>query len=161
MQSANTEAQRNTTSNSAQSGRRKLKNKGDHRKWPTKFTAYKIMMAVRSASLCAPSHANIPAHAVSPRISVHAGPNNQSGGCHDGLARLRYHGPIVVNSPPAPPKRTAHRIKAMVDVCGTLSLCARLARHTIATIFFRLGQRSSDREELVPPLWVSFQNDRK
>jgi hypothetical protein len=44
IKSARTDTHRNTTSINAQSGRRKLKNNGDHKKWKTKFTAYKMMM---------------------------------------------------------------------------------------------------------------------
>ena len=39
MHSANTDIHKNTTSISAQSGRLKLKNNGDHAKWQMKFTA--------------------------------------------------------------------------------------------------------------------------
>ena len=90
-----------------------------------------MMMLVRSTSVAAPSQAKMPAHAVNPRMSVQAGPKSQSGGCQVGLTRFLYQGPMVVNTPPAPPRMTAQRINRIVDVSGTTSLWSRLTNDTI------------------------------
>jgi hypothetical protein len=59
-------------------------------------------------------HAITAAVAVSVKISVHAGPNNQSGGCQAGLRKFRYQSSSVVNAAPSPATATVAMVAVII-----------------------------------------------
>src|SRR5271165_564714 len=60
-----------------------------------------------ASPLGAPNQPSTAAVAVRAKINVHAGANNQSGGCQVGLRSALYQGPVSVSSPPARATRVA------------------------------------------------------
>jgi hypothetical protein len=104
---ATIESHKNPTSINAQSGRWSLKNNRLHNELQAKFMANKAMMVVRLLLVSALRHASTPAAAAHANMVVQAGPNNQSGGFHDGCLRAKYQGPKLVRSPPTTAAATA------------------------------------------------------
>ena len=70
------------------------------------------MIHSRVARLGAVFQLTIPDSAVSAKMRVHAGPNSQSGGCHDGLRRSQYQGPRSVIVAPSAATNAAARAPA-------------------------------------------------
>ena len=83
---ARIESHRNGTSTSAQSGRRSLKNSGLQRTLSTPLARKARRSACRlPRSWRLPPRQQQRTAMPAPRITVQAGPNSQSGGCHEGL----------------------------------------------------------------------------
>src|SRR5262249_48079816 len=119
------DSQRSGTSISAQSGRRNLKNNGLQRIFSAPFTTNRTTTVMRSALVAALRHARKAASEASARITDQAGPNNQSGGCHDGLRNVWYHGDNSVSHAPIPatamPHSAATTISAVMPKQGPAS----------------------------------------
>src|SRR5208337_2625551 len=98
-----TDAQSAPTSMSAQSGRLRRKNKTLHIMLNNPLARNRTTMRSRFVFVVASRQALAADAAASAKISVHAGPNSQSGGCHHGLLRDWYHGPSSVVIAPIPP----------------------------------------------------------
>ena len=118
--SAAIESHKNPTSINAQSGRWSLKNNRLHNELQAKFMANKAMMVVRLLLVSAFRHASTPAVAAHAKMVVHAGPNNQSGGFHDGCLSAKYQDPKLVSSPPTIAAATA---TVTATIIGLRRLC--------------------------------------
>ena len=95
------------TSTSAQSGRRSLKKRPLQPMLKAPLRTKSATISERASSLGAAFHARTAAQTARAKISVHAGPNSHSRGCHDGFLSARYQGPISVSKPPIPATATA------------------------------------------------------
>src|ERR1700744_2122985 len=114
--SATIEIHKNGTSIRAQSGRRKLKNRGLQSMCRTTLMPNSKRIRNSSPEEDPLVQAETPAHPASARITVHAGPKIESGGFQAGFCRSRYQGPTVVIQAPKPSMRRTIPAAIMIGI---------------------------------------------
>jgi lambda repressor-like predicted transcriptional regulator len=127
------ESHKNPTSINAQSGRCSLKKSRLHNELHKKFSANKPIMVARLLGVSARRQASTPAVAAQANMVVHAGPNNQSGGFHDGCLRAKYHGPKFVNSPPTTAAAMATVTATIIGLRRLLPVMLRTQQYRVAS----------------------------